>query len=204
MLKNILFDFGAVLIPINEERTKESLDRLGAKLSLKDETMLFQKYECGKLSTQDFLAAIQPHFFRKVSHSDLKNSWNAMLDPLPEFLPFFLKKLTKKYQIFLLSNTNELHIKSIKETAGPFLFSQFEKPFTQIHYSHQLGLRKPNANCFEKVLQQNNLEAAETLFIDDKEENIGAAKKLGFRTWHFNPKKDVITDLDRVLSKHHS
>ncbi len=203
MIKNIILDFGGVLIPIDERRTWDAFSALGAKKELKDQTETFQDYETGKISTNQFLKKIQPHFFRTIFLQDLADAWNALLDPLPKDVTFFLKRLNKDYRVFLLSNTNELHISAISETAGPFEFTQFLKQFEKVYYSHETGLRKPDPKIFKKVMKDNGLVVEETFYVDDGEQHIESAKKLGIQTWHFNPKKDSIRDLGKVLSKHH-
>ncbi len=84
---------------------------------------------------------------------------------------------------------------------GPFDYTDFLKQFTGIYYSHHVGLRKPEPAFFERVITESNLIPAETLFVDDTEENIVAAEKLGFKTWHFNPKTDNILNLNAILRK---
>ncbi|WP_417609420.1 HAD family hydrolase [Owenweeksia hongkongensis] len=204
MIKNIIFDFGAVLIPIDESLTWSAFEKLGAKDELKNQQKIFQKYEKGEISTSEFLKKIQPFFFRKIYPPELGNAWNAMLKTLPEERVNFLKRLKKNYRIFLLSNTNELHINHIKKEAGLFSYKQFISQFENVHYSYEMGMRKPDAEIFEKVLKDNNLVAEETFYIDDGKKHIKTAKSLGIETWHFKPEEDDINDLGKVLSKLHS
>lgn len=203
MVKNIIFDFGAVLIPIDESLTWESFEEAGALKELKDQSDTFQKFEKGEISKTQFLKNIQPYFFRKIFPADLAKAWNAMLKPLPEERVNLLKRLKKEYRIFLLSNTNELHIQHIKDTAGPFLHKQFIRQFEKIYYSHEVGMRKPDKEIFEMVLQENDLKPEETFYIDDGKKHTKTAKAMGIKTWHFSPEEDDINDLGKVLSKHH-
>jgi len=201
MIKNIIFDFGAVLIPIDESLTWAAFEELGAKDELKDQKKIFEKYEKGELSTPDFLKKIQPFFFRKIYPPELAKGWNALLKELPGERVNFLKRLKKDYRLFLLSNTNELHIKHIKEEAGMFGYKQFISQFENVYYSYEMGMRKPDAEIFEKVLKDNKLKAEETFYIDDGKKHIETAKSLGIETWHFKPEEDDINDLGKVLSK---
>mgnify|MGYP001255687937 CR=1 FL=1 len=101
MIKNIIFDFGAVLIPLDEHKTWESFRKLGALDSLKDQKKLFHKYETGGIETADFLKKLQPHFFRKkIFPGDLAKAWNAMLyTALPGEIIDSLKKWKRDYRI---------------------------------------------------------------------------------------------------------
>lgn len=201
MIKNIIFDFGAVLIPIDESLTWSAFQELGAKDELKNQQKTFQKYEKGEISTSEFLKKIQPFFFRKIYPPELGNAWNTMLKTLPEERVNFLKRLKKNYRTFLLSNTNELHINHIKKEAGLFSYKQFISQFENVHYSYEMGMRKPDKEIFEKVLKDNDLVAEETFYIDDGKKHIKTAKSLGIETWHFKPEEDDINDLGKVLSK---
>lgn len=204
MIKNIIFDFGGVLLPINEERTSKSFKRLGARKELALQHQIFHRYEKGEVSTKEFLKEIQAFFFRKIILNDLATAWNDLLTPLPEESVKLLKGLTKNYRLFLLSNTNELHIRSIKETAGPFLYHQFIRQFEKVYYSYEMGMRKPDADIYQKVLKENKLLPEETLYVEDGQKHIETAENLGIHTWHFNPEEDSLSDLDKVLSELHS
>jgi FMN phosphatase YigB (HAD superfamily) len=203
MIKNILFDFGAVLIPIQEERTRKAFKDLGALESLSNQNDLFQKFERGELSKNEFLSALQSFFFRKtIFKKDLANAWNALChEAIPSDNIRLIKSLGKSYNCFLLSNTNSLHLAKIKENSGRFSFNKFLKAFNGLYLSHEMGTRKPEKSFYQTVLEEQKLLAEECLFIDDREENIEAAEALGLKTWHFNPEKDDILKLTKRLKK---
>lgn len=203
MIKNIIFDFGAVLVPIDESKTWKAFKNLGAKKELEEQSDIFKSYETGNTSTTDFLKKIQPFFFRKIFLPDLADAWNALLSPLPEENLELLKKLKKDYRLFLLSNTNELHINRIRQEAGPFTYKQFTRQFEKVYYSHEVGMRKPNAEIYQHVLKENDLEADETFYVDDGKQHTKSAAKLGIHTWHFDPDTEEISDLDKALSELH-
>lgn len=197
MPKHLLFDFGVVLIPIDQSLTYEAFEKLGAREELALQNELFEKVERGDLDNDTFLKDLQPFFFRKnIFKKDLARAWNAMCyEPIPEENIQLLKKLKREHRLFLLSNTNGLHIQKIKALTGPFKYAQFRSLFEAIYYSHEMGCRKPEAAFFEKVLKEQDLKAEECLFIDDRAENIEAAEKLGIKSWLFNPKEDDLKEL---------
>ena len=88
--------------------------------------------------------------------------------------------------------------------AGPYDYGMFVKQFEKVYYSYEIGKRKPSPDIFKMVLEDNDLEAEETFYVDDGKKNTSTAKKLGIHTWHFDPLEDSIHDLDKVLSAHHS
>lgn len=204
MVKNLIFDFGAVLIPIDEEKSEKAFTDLGALPELKEQTSLFKDLETGKLSGTEFAKSLQPYFFRKkIMGRDIAQAWNAICyTAIPEETINFLKTLNKKgYNLFLLSNTNALHISEIKKHSGPFTYNTFLKQFTKVYYSHEVGLRKPDKKIFELVLKENELTAEQCFFTDDKAENVKAARKMGINTFHFLPDEHDLSRLKKHIQK---
>jgi glucose-1-phosphatase len=107
----------------------------------------------------------------------------------------FLNTLKPKYKLFLLSNTNHIHLNAFNkiylEKKRDKLFEAF---FDKAYYSCKMGLRKPNADIYEFVLTENNLDAGKVLFVDDSAQNIEAAKILGMQTILLGP-GEYIEDL---------
>ena len=95
----------------------------------------------------------------------------------------YLKQLKNKYKLFLLSNTNVIHQvafnKIFKNTVEK---TSFNSLFNKAYYSHEIGLRKPDAAAYQYVLNENRLQPQETLFIDDTPGNIEGAKVVGMPT----------------------
>jgi putative hydrolase of the HAD superfamily len=95
-----------------------------------------------------------------------------------------LLDLKSKYRTFLLSNINPIHYDYIMDYLGrEFGYDGNDHLFEKVYYSHLVGKRKPNAEIFEQVLNENNLDPAETLFIDDSPQHIATAAKLGINTY---------------------
>jgi glucose-1-phosphatase len=195
--KNIIFDLGGVLLDIDYQKTIAAFEKLGLK---NFETMfsqfkadeLFEKLETGHVSEADFYAAIKRRAEIQLTNEEIDNAWNALILNFRRESLQLLEKLSSGYKLYLLSNTNSIHLKYfkksfIKETGKPLLDAYFVKAW----YSNEIGLRKPGAQIFEFVLQDENLTAAETLFIDDTLINIETAQKLGFKTHHLLPTERI-------------
>ncbi len=195
MIKNIIFDFGDIFINLDKEATYKELAKLGVTEITEEMIQQYYQFEMGLISTEEFI-----NFFNKkfsIPKKDLVFAWNAILLEFPKHRLEFLKKLvaTNKYRIFLLSNTNDLHISWIQNDWGMELYNEFKNCFEQFYLSHEINFRKPNANIYEFVLKENNLEASETIFVDDLKENTNAAKKLGVHVWNLIPGEDDVVDL---------
>lgn len=195
MIKNLIFDFGDVFINLDKKGAMENALNLFEIKSFSDEIHAINAlYEQGLLSTDEFLEFYLENF-PDLDRDSLLEAWNCILKDFPKHRLDYLKQLSedKKYKLILLSNTNELHINWIKENVA--LYEEFKSYFDAFYLSHEIQLRKPNQNIYEFVLNENNMRAEETLFVDDTEENVVAAKKLGIHTWHINPEVDDITTL---------
>ena len=196
MIKNIVFDFGDVFINLDKEATFKRLKELGVNEFTIELLELAKQYEMGMITTQEFVNTFKSHF-PSISETDFKNAWNPMLLDFPLYRLSFLKSLanSKKYRIFLLSNTNDLHISWIQKTWGRKLFSEFKNCFEKFYLSHEIHLRKPNKNIYEFVIESNKLTPEETFFIDDTEENTIIANSLGIKSWNLNPNSEDVVDL---------
>jgi putative hydrolase of the HAD superfamily len=155
-----------------------------------------QAYEKGLMSTADFVDFYHNHF-PTTTKDDLIEAWNAILVDFPKHRLQFIKQLAtdKKYRLLLLSNTNDLHISWIQHDWGMKLYTEFKDCFDQFYLSHEINLRKPDANIYEFVLRENDLKAKETLFIDDLAENTQSAAQLGIHVWNLIPGEEDVVDL---------
>ena len=196
MIKNIVFDFGDIFINLDKEVTFKRLKELGVKEFTGELLELAKLYEMGMITTQEFVNTFKT-LFPSISEIDFKNAWNSMLLDFPPHRLSFLKSLanSKKYRIFLLSNTNDLHISWIKKTWGIKLFTEFKNCFEKFYLSHEIHLRKPNKDIYEFVIESNKLIPEETFFIDDTQENTIMANKLGIICWNLNPNSEDVVDL---------
>ncbi len=195
MIKTIIFDFGNVFINLDIEAHIQNALKAYEIEAFSEEMSAFNSfYEQGLISTNEFLEFYTENF-PKLSNKELIDIWNFMLKDFPAHRLEFLKqlKLDSKYNLILLSNTNELHINWIKKHV-PF-YETFKSYFHAFYLSHEIQLRKPNQDIFEFVLNQHKINANECLFIDDNTDNVNTAEKLGIKVWNIDPKTDDIINL---------
>lgn len=194
MINTIVFDFGDVFINLDKQATIDALKDLGLSEWNEDLDRLNLKYELGTISEEDFLFGIQKHT-NNASFEDISKAWNAILLDFPLYRLEFLQMLSKKYRLFLLSNTDAIHIETFEQKSGISFYSAFYQCFEKIYFSYEIGMRKPNAETYNFVLDQNGLQPKQTLFIDDKKENTDAAAELGFQVWNLQVGKEDVVDL---------
>ena len=195
MIKNIVFDFGDIFINLDKKLFAEELQKLHISQESEEMLPILQQYEMGLVSTDKFLTFFEERLH--VSQDKLKRAWNSILLDFPKERLRFIQNLSesKKYRLFLLSNTNDLHISWIQKNWGMEQYNAFKICFEQFYLSHEINLRKPNNNIYEFVLTTNDLAPKETLFIDDTKENTDAAKALGIHIWNLKPGKEDVLEL---------
>ena len=192
-IKNILFDLGGVLYHIDYGITIKAFERLGIKnfhkhFSQHQQNNLFDQLETGKISNTDFIKEMKV-LLPNCTKEEIINAWNGLLIGIPKENIQLLKNLSKQYRLFLLSNTNLIHINQINKLLyEDYNLKSLDPLFDKIYLSHQIGMRKPNRETFEWVLKDAGILAHETLFIEDSIQHIIGANKVGIRTqlWNSN------------------
>jgi len=189
-IKNIIFDLGGVILNIDFKQTELAFAKLGVGnfnqyYTLQSLSPLFEKLEAGLITPEIFYNEFRTVAKASLTNEEIRDAWNALLINFPSEWINRLEEIRKKYKIYLLSNTNKIHydafIKMFDEQIGK---GDFNKYFIKPYYSHEINLRKPSKECFEFVLRSENLNPKETLFIDDSEANVEAAKMVGLNTIH--------------------
>ena len=197
-IKNIIFDLGGVILNLDYTKTDKEFHKLGlnnfSKLyGKKKQSKIFDDFEKGRFSAEKFIFLIKQSENLKLKDSDFINAWNAMLLEIPKERMEFIKRLKKDYNIYLLSNTNEIHIKKFEaDLRKNNWLRDFQDCFDQVYYSSNMGMRKPDYDCFNKVLEDHNLKAHETLFIDDSVQHIEGAKKVGINAYLLNKEDSIL------------
>jgi len=207
-IKNIIFDFGGVLLDIDYLRTYESLTKLlninftSGQLP-EEHKSVFNDFETGHISTETFIRYLQTLSSKIIPEAnEITEAWNAMLIGWNPEIFDLLHSLRTKYRLFLLSNTNELHLNWvyndlwINHNMLDFDHTYFDKTY----YSHLVGLRKPDKEMYEFVNADAELQPHETLFIDDMQENILGSQTIGWQTYHHNPNEDLTHIFRKVLN----
>ena len=197
MIKNIIFDLGGVILNIDYNLTSRAFKSVGIKnfdevYSQASQSDLFDKFEIGKISAAEFRNKIREICKSDISDADIDKAWNAMLLDLPAYRIEILKNAAKNYQTFLLSNTNIIHLKEYSNQLNiEYGIKNLDILFDKAYYSHEVGLRKPNADIFEFVIKEQNLKAEETLFIDDSIQHIEGASNLGLKTFFMDRSENM-------------
>lgn len=187
-VKNIIFDLGGVLLDIDYQKTANAFKMLGVQqfdelYSQANANHLFEALETGQISEEVFYESIHQYCSPQTTMQQMETAWNAiLLDFRMESLTL-LETLKEKYNLFLFSNTNSIHLTAfnhkLRDATGK---SSLDGYFIKSYYSHLIRMRKPYSAAYEWILNDGNMLAGETLFIDDSIKNIKGAEEVGIRT----------------------
>jgi putative hydrolase of the HAD superfamily len=180
----IIFDLGGVLINLNYQATVEAFEKLGGggfeqMYSQASQSNLFDEFEIGKISSFHFINRLLDLLPQGVSANQVAHAWDAMI--LDFELPRLdlLLKIKKEKPVYLLSNTNDLHMVKVRRKLAQITDLPIESFFNKVYLSQEIGMRKPNIEPFQFILDENQLDAKKTLFIDDTNQHIEGARKIG-------------------------
>lgn len=189
-LQAILFDLGGVIIDIDPERSLRTFEAMGHTdirriYGAMAEEGWFNRLELGEVAPVDLFTRLRSSLTKAITDADISTGWNALLGELPVERIQLLERLSRRYQLYLLSNTNPLHMATIHQLVqDQFGVSDMGYWFEQAYYSYEMGLRKPDPSIFQVVINDRLLDPAGTLFVDDTPANIESAAQLGFQTLH--------------------
>ncbi len=198
MIDTIIFDFGDVFINLDKKATPAALKKLGLeKWSTQIDSLNFN-FEKGLITRTDFLQGLNK-LVSNATQEEVLEAWNGVLLDFPMYRLEFLEKLSKKYRLFLLSNTDSIHINHFRERNGEEFYNRFHNCFKKVYFSYDLGMRKPDEEIYKFIIQENNLNPETTLFVDDNFDNIKSAEKVGLQVWHLlKGTEDVIELFKKV------
>ena len=199
MIDTIIFDFGDIFINLDKQATINGLKKLGLSKWNEDLDELNIKFEKGQISRENFLLGFQKHM-PNASIDEILEAWNAVLLDFPLYRLEFLQKLSQKYRLFLLSNTDSIHIDTFEKEQGPSFYSDFYQCFEKVYFSFEMEMRKPDPEIYSHILNQHGLIPKHTLFIDDKKENTDSAEALGINVWNLQVgQEDVVHLFDKKI-----
>ena len=197
MIRTIIFDFGDIFINLDKKAPEIALKKEVGLASIDDELLSWHEaYEKGLISTKK-LTQNYLNRFKNLDPLIFKQTWNSILLDFPQYRLDWIRDLaeSKKYRLFLLSNTNAMHIEQVIKNMTAMRYEIFRECFERFYLSYEMKLSKPDPAIYKHLLSENELQATNTLFIDDTQVNTQAASQLGMQTWTLNPVTEDVTQL---------
>lgn len=204
-IKAVVFDFGNVIINIDVNATLQAFADLTFKpiskiQALFKEAEIFNKFETGFYSEEEFRDAIRQTLSYPLNDNEIDEAWNTLLLDVPKDRIDFLENLKYDYPIYLLSNTNSIHIRKCKQIfRNQHNIQDFTRLFSKVFLSYEMGLMKPDYQIYKKMIDSLGLDPEEILFLDDNADNINAAADMGIRTIKINPPESFVPLLEKLL-----
>lgn len=189
-LRNLVFDFGCVIVDLDRQRCIDSLQRIGAGeiAHYVDECKqidMFLDLELGKISTQEFCDEIRRQAPAcNASDAEIARAWGDLLTGIPVERLRRIERLHGKYNVYLLSNSNPVHWGKAEDEFFPKAGHAPEHYFDKMFISYRMGMVKPDPRIFSALIEQTGMVPAETLFIDDSAANCAAARAQGIKALH--------------------
>ncbi|GAB4024281.1 HAD family hydrolase [Spirosoma koreense] len=202
-LKNLIFDLGDVIIPIDMTAPMRNFAMLAnlpeqEVMAIWKQHNILSQYETGLVDDDAFRQHVREVLRNQHGTSDrwadevIDTAWNTVLLDIPVERLERIKALKGHYRVFLLSNTSPIHIRQVNKVLTDMGQPTLEDLFENVFYSYAVRLMKPSPEIYRHVLSQAGLEANETAFFDDNGANIQAAAELGIQAVHVQPPKTIL------------
>ena len=201
----VIFDFGGVLFEIDYKAPVRAFEALGmdsfkAAYSQAQQDEIFDLLETGKIPGEAFYDWISK-YLPNASRAELEDAWNCiLLHLIPERVDYIFSLKEKGIRTFLFSNTNQLHVevfeRMVNETYG---LEKFKSAFEFVHYSNELGMRKPHPESFLEICKLHNLNPSTTIFIDDSIQHVEGSIRAGLKGLHLLPHQTPAELIDPLI-----
>lgn len=186
----LIFDLGNVIIDINYQKSlqlisSEVADHLQGKVENFYLTEFHKQYEKGLIDSAGFREAIRSYFEQNWDDQKIDHLWNSLLVNIPSERITLINSLRGKYNLGVLSNTNEIHIMGLNEILmRDHQIKNLEQIFDRVFLSHEMGLAKPSKEIYEKMVVDLNTSPDKIVFFDDLEANVKGAAAIGINAIH--------------------
>ncbi len=207
MIKNLLFDLGGVIMDIERMRAVRALEALGLDNA---DTVLgeysqqgpFGALESGAITVDEWRKAIMDMIDRPVDPDAVDRAFIDFLVGIPPHRLDALRELSRRYGIYMLSNTNPLMWNT--EIRRQFQQQGLEREdyFDGIVTSFEAKAMKPDARIFRYAEEKLGILPEETLFLDDSEANCEAARALGWHAARVAPGTEFTDVIRRYIESH--
>ncbi len=198
-IKNIIFDFGNVILDIDIMLTLNKFVELGVTgLDTEDihphQKDFFLDIELGTISDDEFLQKLRAKYPSAATITDEQvwEAWNILLLDFDPRRIELLKKVAKKYNIYVLSNTNHPHRVKFMEMFKTQFGFELESLFVKCYYSDVMKLRKPDTKIYTQVIEDAGIVPHESLFIDDNMCNFTGAEEAGLAWYHLTGGETIL------------
>lgn len=204
MVKNLIFDAGGVLIDLDITKIIGAFKTLGYPeaeqiIDPYKQSGIFLDLESGKIAPQQLYDYINSKATSPIAPQDIDNAFNSFLTGVARYKLELLRQLKTKYKVCLLSNTNAIMFPFVCSTYFAQEGMPIEAYFDELYLSYKMKICKPDKKIFQTMLAQGQMEASESIMIDDSQANLDTAAQLGMATRLIKPDDDLRIVLGDLL-----
>ena len=192
--KNIIFDLGGVILDINMQKALDGFAALGLpeselRFDVGEAADLMHRYQLGHFTTDEFCKLVAAKCNPGTTPEQVAQAWNSICLGIPERKLNAIKALKQRANVYLLSNTNDLHWQYCLDHWFNANGNRCEDFFDKVFLSQEMHLEKPHAEIFEQVIKVTGTDA---IFLDDNLDNVNAAKNCGIQAVLITPDLDWV------------
>jgi len=204
-IKNLILDLGGVVLDVDYHKMVDAfksynIPDFDKHFTQAQQADIIDRFEEGKCTIEEFRNGIRDLVGVNLTDKQIDDAWFSMILELPKERIQLIGLLKLKYNIYLFSNTNELHIEMLKKKyEEQFGFDIFTFLFNKSYFSNEIKMRKPHPESFQWILDDAGIKAEETLFIEDSPQHIEGAKKVGLNTYWLTAGETLIDLYDKKI-----
>jgi glucose-1-phosphatase len=193
-IKTVIFDLGKVIIPFDFNRGYRAMEQYcgykASEIPLRiGSTDLVVRFETGMMEPEDFVRELSTHLDLKVSFDHFCEIWSGIFLPEPLLPDSMIEGLRRRYRVLLMSNTNAIHFRMIRERY-PIL-----EHFDDYVLSYQVKAMKPSPVIYNEAVRRAGCEAGECFFTDDIAAYVEGAKAVGIDAVQFQSRDQLEQEL---------
>lgn len=194
-IRQYFFDFGGVLVDLDFNASIEAFRELGAVAPKSFYSEIFNKtlrdFENGKIEENEFFKQLRILLKINASDEEIRNAWNIVIQTIPAYKLDILRILKKHFPVYMVSNTNITHIEHTRVRLFRKSGSTIDNYFDKLYFSYEIGASKPDAEFYYKVIADAEVDPSESLFLDDRADNIEGARQAGFQVCQVLPEDNL-------------
>ena len=186
MIRNIIFDMGGVIVDVYRDRAIHNFEAIGVGNA--DELIgayhhkgIFFEFENGSIDTVEFCRLLCKQTDKEIPCEEIECAWRSIIDPPLQYKLDYLQELRKTHKVFMLSNNNPIIMNWACSSGFTESGNALSDYFDKMYISYQMKCTKPNLKIYKMMIEDVKINPSESLFIDDSERNINAAKECGLQ-----------------------
>jgi HAD superfamily hydrolase (TIGR01509 family) len=179
-VKNVVFDLGGVVFARDPRKFEPEFIKFFSYIMLPKMPEFWEEYDRGVVSYDEVITALAEYNScdRELAAKNLHRSILTQ-EAIPATKNLIEMLKAKGYRLFVLSNMSKEFIEFLREQE---VYGNFEGDVV----SCEEHVVKPTPEIYQILTSRYELNPAETLFIDDRRENVKAAINEGWQGYHFN------------------